>query len=95
MDINILVQRLRHGERYTAQNEDGDTYTVTRPPTSLSIKAAEMLIKQNNQLEQVYETSQNLMRQLNNLNEQYDLLYKAKPAPEASAETGSESGNPA
>lgn len=95
MDINILIQRLRHGESYNAQNEDGETYTVTRPPTALSIKAAEMLIKQSNQIEQVYETSQNLMRQLNNLNEQYDLLYKARATPETSTETGPEAGNPA
>ena len=87
MDINILIQRLRHGERYTAQNEDGDTYTVTRPPTALSIKAAEALIKQNNQIESVYETSQNLMRQLKDLNERYELLYKAKSTPEAGPET--------
>lgn len=93
MDINILIQRLRHGESYKAQNEDGESYTVTRPPTALSIKAAEMLIKQNNQIEQVYETSQNLMRQLNNLNEHYDLLYKARTTSETSTETRPESGN--
>ena len=95
MDINILIQRLRHGESYTAQDAEGNPYTVTRPPTSLSIKAAEMLIKQSNQIEQVYETSQNLMRQLNNLNEHYDLLYKTRTPPETSTETGPEAGNPA
>ena len=93
MDINILIQRLRNGESYTAQNEQGETYSVSRPPTSLSIKAAEMLIKQSTQIEQIYETSQNLMRQLNNLNEQYDLLYKTKPPTETSSEARPEAGN--
>ena len=86
MDINILVQRLRHGESYSAQNEEGETYTVKRPPTALSIKAAEMLIKQDNQIQSVYETSQNLMRQLNDLNERYELLYKTQPTTKTSPE---------
>lgn len=93
MDINILVQRLRHGESYQAQDSEGNTYMEKRPPTSLTIKAAEMLLKQSNQIEQVYETSQNLMRQLNDLNTQYELLYKAKTPAAASTEARPEPGN--
>lgn len=87
MDINWLIQRLRHGETYTAQTEDGDSYTVTRPPTSLSIKAAEVIIQQNNQLQSAAETSRNLMRQLQELNDKYEQIYKVSSATEISAQT--------
>jgi 3-methyladenine DNA glycosylase/8-oxoguanine DNA glycosylase len=93
MDINILVQRLRHGESYNAQNEHGDTYTVTRPPTSLMIKAAEVIVQQSNQINQAHEISQNLMRQLDDLNTQYELLYKTRTTPETSAQAGPTAGN--
>jgi 3-methyladenine DNA glycosylase/8-oxoguanine DNA glycosylase len=93
MDINILVQRLRHGEGYTAQNEHGDTYQVARPPTGLMIKAADVIIQQNNQINQIHETSQNLMRQLNNLNEQYELLYKTCLTPETSTQARPTAGH--
>ena len=87
MDINWLIQRLRHGETYTAQSEDGEPYQVTRPPTSLSIKAAEVLIQQSNQLQATAETSRNLMRQIQDLNEKYELLYKTSTTTKTSEQT--------
>lgn len=84
MDINWLIQRLRHGEIYTAQSEDGEPYQVTRPPSSLSMKAAEVIIQQNNQLQSSAEVSRNLMRQIQDLNEKYELLYKASNSSKTS-----------
>ena len=93
MDINILVQRLQHGEKYQAQSEAGDTYQVIHPPTSLMLKAAQVIVQQNNLINQTYETSQNLMRQLNDLNSQYELLYNARTTAKTSPETGPAAGN--
>lgn len=84
MDINWLIQRLRHGETYTAHTEEGEPYQVTRPPTSLSIKAAEVLIQQSNQLQAIAETNQALMRQTQDLNEKYEQIYKTSSSSKAS-----------
>jgi len=90
MDINWLLQRLKHGEIYNAQNAEGDTYQVTRPPTSTSIKAAGVIQRLSEQLQQNAEINQNLMRQLQDANTQLDFFYKnkdkesqAKKEPEA------------
>jgi hypothetical protein len=82
MDINWLVQRLKHGEVYHAQNTEGDTYQVTRPPTSISIKAADVIQQLSTQLQQNAEITQNLMRQLHDANTELELFYK-KPKQEA------------
>jgi len=78
MDINWLVQRLKHGETYNAQNAEGETYQVKRPPTSVSIKAAETIVRLDSQLQQNAEITQNLMRQLQDANAQLDFFYKNK-----------------
>jgi hypothetical protein len=78
MDINWLVRVLTHGEIYHAQNAEGETYQVTRPPTSISIKAAAVIQQLSNQLEQNAEVTQNLMRQLNDANTQLEFFYKQR-----------------
>lgn len=75
MDINWLVQRLKHGESYHAQNAEGETYQVNRPPTSISIKAADVIQQLSTQLQQNAEINQNLMRQLNDVNAELELFY--------------------
>ena len=78
MDINWLVQLLKHGEIYNAQNAEGDTYQVTRPPTSISIKAANIIEQLSAQLQQNAQINQNLMRQLNDANTELELFYKQR-----------------
>lgn len=87
MDINWLVQRLRHGEIYTAHTEEGEPYTVTHPPTSVSMKAADFLIQQSNQLQSIAETNQSLMRQIQDLNEKYEQIYKTSTTSKAGTQT--------
>lgn len=74
MDINLLVQRLRHGDAYTVQDGDNDPYQVTRPPNHLMIKAADVIVHLDNVLKQSNESMLNLQRQLNELSEQYETL---------------------
>jgi hypothetical protein len=74
MDINLLVQRLRHGDTYTMQDGDNDPYQVNRPPNHLMIKAADVIVHQDNVLKQNHEVMFNLQRQLNELSEQYETL---------------------
>lgn len=82
MDINWLVQRLKHGEVYHAQNMKGETYQVTRPPTSISIKAADVIQQLSTQLQQSAETNQNLMRQLHDANTELEFFYKKRDEKE-------------
>lgn len=82
MDINLLVQRLQHGESYTLFNDAGDPYQENRPPNTLSIKAAQIIVQQSQQLQQAGEIINNLQRQLNELAEQYELLQRTKATPE-------------
>jgi hypothetical protein len=51
---------------------------VTRPPTSISIKAADAIQQLSTQLQQNAETTQNLMRQLHDANTQLELFYKKR-----------------
>lgn len=74
MDVNLLLQRLRHGDSYVVQDADGDPYQVNNPPNHLMIKAAEFIMRQSNQLNQNAEVINNLQRQLNELNQQYEAL---------------------
>lgn len=64
MDINLLVNRLMHGETYTVNSGDDSSYQVTNPPTHLSMTAARLLVKQNEMLEQQAHTINNLMYQI-------------------------------
>jgi hypothetical protein len=78
MDINWFVQVLKQGETYKAQNTEGESYQVNRPPTSTSIKAANIIQQLSAQLEQNAEITQNLMRQLHDANSQLELFYKIR-----------------
>jgi hypothetical protein len=82
MDINWLVQRLKHGEVYHAQNTEGETYQVTRPPTSISIKAADVIQQLSTHLQQNAEINQNLMRQLQDANTELEFFYKKRDEKE-------------
>lgn len=84
MDINLLVQRLQRGESYLAQNADGDTYQVNRPPTQLNIKAAQVIIALDGQLQQANGVIQSLQRQLTELAQQHELLQKSNAVTEPS-----------
>jgi hypothetical protein len=65
MDLNILLQKLQHGDSYVATNAEGDQYQVNTPPTALSLQAARTLIALCQQLEQNNTVIGNLQRQLN------------------------------
>ena len=81
MDINLLVQRLRHGDSYVVQSQDNDPVQVNRPPNSLMIKAAEVIAQQSAQLQQTAEIISNLQRQLDELNYQYQTLRDSTTTP--------------
>ena len=74
MDINLLVQRLRHGDSYTVQDGDNDPYQVNNPPNHLMIKAANVILHLDNLLKHNHETISNLQRQLDELTQQYETL---------------------
>ena len=74
MDINLLVQRLRHGDSYMVQDKDNTSYQVNNPPNHLMIKAANVILHQDSVLKQNHEVIFNLQRQLNELAEQYETL---------------------
>lgn len=82
MNINLLVQRLQNGESYTVHDALGEPYQENRPPTSLSIKAAQAIVQQSQQLQQAGEIINNLQSQLNELTEQHELLQRTKSATE-------------
>lgn len=74
MDVNLLIQRLRHGDSYIVQDGDNDPYQVNNPPNHIMIKGAEAIMQLSNQLQQSNEVILNLQRQLNELNQQYETL---------------------
>ena len=84
MDINLLVQRLRHGDTYTMQDGDNDPYQVNRPPNHLMIKAADVILHQDMILKQNHEAMFNLQRQLNELTQQYETLRNSSTAATSS-----------
>jgi hypothetical protein len=88
MDINLLVQRLQHGDSYMVQDGDGDPYQVNNPPNHLMIKAAAFIIQLSNQLQQNSEVIGNLQRQLNELNQQYETLRNSSTTTASSGEVG-------
>ena len=81
MDINLLVQRLRHGDSYVVQDGDNYPYQVNRPPNTLMIKAAEVIVQQSAQIQQSAEVISNLQRQLDELNHQYQTLRDSSITP--------------
>lgn len=74
MDINLLVQRLQHGDSYTIQDGDSDPVQINRPPNHLMIKAAGVILHQDGVLKQNHETMFRLQQQLNELAQQYETL---------------------
>ena len=74
MDINLLVQRLKHGDSYTVQDGDNDPYQVNTPPTHLMIKAANAIIALHAQIEQSNQALLNQQRQLEELAQAYETL---------------------
>jgi hypothetical protein len=87
MDINLLLQRLKHGDIYIAHNAEGDPYQVNRPPNSLMIKAANVILVLDQQLQQTNAVVLNLQRQLNDVNEQYETLRNSSVTTTPSGET--------
>ena len=87
MDINLLVQRLQHGDTYVVQDGDGNPYQVNNPPNHLMIKAANVITLQHNQLQQNSEIIMNLQRQLNDLSQQYETLRNSSVVTAPSRET--------
>ena len=86
MDINLLVQRLKHGESYIINDGITDPYQVNRPPTALSIKAADVIEQLNAHINSVSETNLNLQRQLNDLMEEHELFRQANATTTTSGE---------
>jgi len=74
MDINLLVQRLRHGDSYTVQDGDNDPYQVNNPPNRLMIKAADVIVQLSHAVQRANEATNNLQSQLNELAQQYETL---------------------
>ena len=73
MDINLLVQRLQHGESFMVQNDELH-YQVNRPPSSLSINAAKAIIALDGQVKQLSAALQNVQAQLNQLFDEHESL---------------------
>jgi hypothetical protein len=84
MDINILVQRLQHGESFAAQNADGEPYQVNRPPSSLSINAAKVIIALDQQVKQLNDALLNVQAQLNQLSSEYESFRTNNPTAKTS-----------
>jgi hypothetical protein len=76
MDINILVQRLQHGESFQAQNSEGESYQVNRPPSQLSINAAKVIVALDQQVKQLNASILNIQNQLNDLSNEYESFKK-------------------
>lgn len=92
MDFTILTQRLTTGDIYQAQADDGSTYQVNRPPTSVMLAAAKAI----KQLVELYNNDQvviqNQHQQIQDLLNDNELLRQNKPTSEASLQTGPEQG---
>jgi hypothetical protein len=76
MDINILVQRLQHGESFQAYNCHGEPYQVNHPPSHLSINAAKVIVALNAQVEQLSTSMLSIQNQLNELSDEYESFKK-------------------
>lgn len=74
MDVNILVQRLQHGESFMVQNSEGETYQINRPPTSLSVNAAKVILALDGQVQQLNAALLNMQGQLNQLLGEYEQI---------------------
>jgi hypothetical protein len=93
MDFTILLQRLTNGDVYQANADDGSTYQVNHPPTSVMLAAAraiKQLVELNNNNQTVV---QNQHKQIQDLLNDNELLRQNKSTSETSIETKSEQGN--
>ena len=92
MDFSILLQRLTNGDIYQANAEDGSTYQVNRPPTTVMLSAAKAI----KQLVDLYNNDQvviqNLSKQIQDLLNDNELLRQNKSTSEASTQIGPEQG---
>lgn len=86
MDINLLVQRLKHGDSYIVQDGDNDPYQVNTPPTHITIKAADVIVALHNQTQQSNEAMLNLQRQLQELTQVYETLRNSSSTTAPSRE---------
>lgn len=84
MDINILVQRLQHGESFALQNSEGETYQVNRPPSALSVNAAKAIIALDAQVQQLSAALLNVQSQLNQLSQEYESFRTNNTATKSS-----------
>jgi len=87
MDINLLIQRLKHGDSYLAHNAEGDPYQVNNPPNSLMIKAANVILLLDQQLQQSNAVTLNLQKQINDITQQYETLRNSSVVTTPSGET--------
>ena len=53
MDINQLLQNLKHGYGYTAIAKDGAAYQVLVPPNKHMIRASEVIMVQSREIERM------------------------------------------
>ena len=74
MDINIFINRLKHGDSYIIDDGNNSPYQVNNPPNHLMIKAASIILEQYTQLQNNNEIIHNLQRQINELANQYETL---------------------
>ena len=88
MDINWLVQRLKNGESYTVNDGISEPYQVNNPPTSLSIKAAQVIERLHEQNSLTAQIILNLQHQLNTLHQEYELFRQTNPPATISGEAG-------
>jgi len=84
MDINLLVQRLQHGESFAVQNDMGETHQLNRPPSALSIAAAKAIIALSQQLEQTNAALLSVQNQLNELSHEYESFRTNNPTASSS-----------
>lgn len=84
MDINILVQRLQHGESELAVNQAGEQYQINRPPTALHLQAARAIMAQAQEINQLSMAVFNLQKQLETIIN-YESLQKSNAPTEASS----------
>jgi len=80
MDINWLIQRLQQGESYTINDGTSAPYTVTKPASATSRKAAEVITKLHQHIQSLGDTNLNLQTQINNLIQENDQLRKTSSA---------------
>lgn len=78
MDVNWLINQLKHGQANTFQKEDGTVYQEINPPSKLHLNAARLIEQLANQLEHSKAVERNLMKQINDLYEEINQLQRNK-----------------